>query len=276
VPFLILFLIGNRQVIFNRRDETVYISYGFGRWKLVRFSDILQIKLVTGITSVSFRIILKKNKYGKGINLLSPVAPKAMQAFDTIIMPALKEMITLSKTEKQPVINIPETDEPTVIDFSETEEPPVIDLDRLKYYTRKGNLFTLIRRYEIGWNIFLLCVCIVGIRYGITSANTTLIYCIIPPILVVTGLLTHTRKFDTDNGIFTHTIAFVWKKSYRFEQFSHYAIVRNITNGFYNGTDVKLVFVNDKGKEETVKLLSLYKTGKIEQFKQETTAIMIK
>jgi len=43
----------------------------------------------------------------------------------------------------------------------------------------------------------------------------------------------------------------------------------------YDGTDVKLVFLNDKGKEETVKLLNIRKTQKIEHFMQETKMILL-
>ena len=251
VPFLIMFLFGNRRVIFSRRDETVYKSYGFGRRELVRFSEIHKIDLVTG-TTPSYRIFLKKNMYGKGIKILSPVTPKAMQVFDENIMPALQKMVNISETEKQLVIN----------------------LDKLKYYNRKGNTFKLIRRFEIGWNIILLGLCAVGINYGISSENTTLLYCMIPPTLIAIGLLTHTRKFDTENGIFTHSIALIWKKSYHLGQFVHFVVVRNSTNGLYTGSDVKLVFLNDKGKEKTVKLLNIRKSAKIEQFMQETKKIM--
>ena len=250
VPFLLFFLFGNRQVIFRRRDERVYRSYGFGRKELVRFSDIQKIDFVAG-TTPSYRIYLKSDPYGKGINLLSPA--RAVEEFDENLMPVLEKMIHLSA----PVL---------------AELP--INLDNLKFYTRKGNIFTLIRRYEIGFNIFLFCLMTVLLYFGITSGNKALIFCPIPPLLIAICLLTHTRKLDAKSRVFTHSIAFVWQKNYRFEQFVRFLVVRNTMNGMYDGTDIKLVFRNDKGNEETVKLLNIRKTKKIEQFIQETKKIM--
>ena len=250
VPFLLLFLAGNRQVIFSRRDETVYKSYGLGRKELVRFSEIQNIDYRAG-TTPSYRIYLKSDPYGKGINLLSPA--KAVEEFDENIMPALKKMINLSA--------------------SAPAELPV-NLDKLKYYSRKGDVFTLIRRFEIGFNIFLFCLTSALLFWGITSANKMIIFCSLAPLLVAIGLLTHTRKFDMKNRIFTHSILFVWQKSYRFEQFVRFLVVRNTMNGMYDGTDVKLIFLNDKGKEEAVKLLNIRNTKKIELFIQETKKII--
>jgi len=42
----------------------------------------------------------------------------------------------------------------------------------------------------------------------------------------------------------------------------------------YSGTDVKLVFLNNKQKEATITLLSIQKTRKIELLMQETKAVM--
>ena len=250
VPFLLIFLFGNRQVIFSRRDEMVYKSYGFGRKELVCFSDVQNVQYVPGSTP-SYRIYLKTDPYGKGINVLSPA--KAVEEFDANIMPALEKMLHLSA--------------------SAPAELP-INLDNLQYYTRKGDIFTLIRRNEIGTNIFLFCLVAVFLYFGIRSGNSMLIFCVTPPLLIAVGLLTHTRKFDTQSRIFTHSIAFVWKKTYRFEQFDRFLVVRNTTNGMYDGTDVKLVFRNDKGNEDPVKLLNIRKTKKIEQFMQETKKII--
>ena len=249
-PFLLLFLAGNRQVIFSRRDETVYKSYGLGRKELARFSEIQNIDYRAG-TTPSYRIYLKSDLYGKGINLLSPA--KAVEEFDENIMPALKKMINLSA--------------------SAPAELPV-NLDKLKYYSRKGDVFTLIRCYEIGFNIFLFCLMSALLYWGIISANKMIIFCSLAPLLVAIGLLTHTRKFDTKSRVFTHSILFVWQKNYRFEQFVRFLVVRNTMNGMYDGTDVKLIFLNDKGKEEAVKLLNIRNTKKIELFIQETKKIM--
>jgi len=250
-PFLIMFLVGNRQVIFSRQDERIYRSYGVGRKELARFSEIRNIELAGG--SPSYRMYLKSDPYGKGINLLTPATPKAIQEFDQNLMPALQKMLHISDAE---VVQLP------------------VDLANLKYYTRKGNTFTLLRHFEIGWNIFLLCLAILFLYLGVTTKNAVLIYCIIPMTLIAMGLLTHTRKFDTATKVFTHSIAFFYKKAYRFDQFIRFLAVRTSVNGMYSGTDIKLVFQNDKGKEETVKLLNMRKTKKIEQFMQETKEIM--
>jgi len=251
-PLLLMFLFGNRQVIFNRLDKTVYKSYGFGRKGVAHFSDIQNIEFRAG-TTASYRIYLKSDPYGKGINLLSPA--KAVEEFDEKIMPALEEMTHFSNSAPAELL---------------------IDINNLKYYTRKGDVFTLIRRYEIGFNIFLFCLTSALLFWGIKSAENSIIFCSLAPLLIAIGLLTHIRKFDTKSRVFTHSIMFVWQKSYRFEQFIRFLVVRNTMNGMYNGTDVKLVFLNDKGKEETVKLIDIQKTKKIELFIQETKKIMAK
>ena len=251
-PFLLMFFFGNRQVIFSQKDKAVYRSYGFGRKELVRFSEIHNIEFVSG--SPSYRIYLKSDPYGKGITLLSPATPKAIQTVDNYIMPALRKMVN--------------------IDAAATIQPPSVDVQNLKYYTRRSNVFTLSRRFEIGWNIFLLCLVAAFLYPAITTQNTMLIFCVIPPMLLAIGLLSHTRKFDVESRIFTHSMMFFYKKSFRFEQFIRFLVVRTTLNGMYNGTDVKLVFQNDKGKEETVKLMNIRKSKKIELFIQETTAIM--
>ncbi|MCL1868693.1 MAG: hypothetical protein FWF72_07125 [Paludibacter sp.] len=194
-PVLFLMFFGNRQVIFSQREETVYKSYGLGRKKIARFSEIAAVRYVGG-SNASYRIFFKSDPYGKGVGLLKPAPPNAQQTFKKNIMPALMKMLNLSE--------------------SAAELPP-INLENMRYYARKGNIFTVKRRWEIGYYTFLFCLTAGLLCWGISSKNNVLIFCTIPPMLIAIGFLLHKRKFDVENHIFINSIAFFYKKMYRFE-----------------------------------------------------------
>lgn len=250
--FPIMFLAGNKRIIFKQRDEMVYKSFGFGRKEVAPFSEIASIQYVGG--NNCYKIFLKSDPYGKGITITSPITGKELEKFEAENLPALKQMIFANHIE--------------------TQSKAIVNIENLKYYTRKGNIFVI----KGSGNLFgTILVVLIGlslfIGLGIIGKQSEFLFVPIPILLCAIYMGTRNRFFDVSNRTL-NVVSLFGKKSYYFEQFVSFRTVRNSTNGIYDNTSVELIFIDDKGNQITAKLIDIRNTKKIENFFAETKAVM--
>jgi hypothetical protein len=249
--FPVIFLAGNKRIIFKQKDQTVYKSFGFGQKEAVRFSEIASVKYVGGANC--YKIFLKSDPYGKGITITAPVTGKERERFETENLPVLQQMISVEET---------------------LPPPSSVELDKLKYYTRKGNIVETKRLRTVIWAFVLALIGLAVLILVSIVGNKSDYLFPIPLLLAAIYQGTSRRFFDVSNHTFNTSAMFFFRKNYRIEQFVNFRTVRHTTNGMYDDTSIELIFVDEKGKENSVKLLKIRKTKKIESIIAETKAIM--
>jgi len=250
--FPILFLVGKKRIIFNKRDETVYKSFGFGRKEVARFSEIAKIQYVGG--NNCYKIFLKSDSYGKGIAVTSPITGKESEKFNMETLPVLEQMIFANNIEAQPEVSV--------------------NIENLKYYTRNNTVFKVKKDFTTIWSSFVVLLGVAIFIWMYISNQSE--YLFLPFFPILAGIYGGSRRsfFDVSNRTFNTSVFFFIKKNYRLEQFVNFRTVRNTINGMYNDTSVELIFQDENGKQTSVKLRDFYRTKKIESFIAETKAVM--
>jgi hypothetical protein len=251
--FPVLFLAGNRQIIFGKRDETVYKSYGLGRKKVARFSDIDRIRYVDGDNC--YKIFLKSDPYGKGIKITPPIEGKALAKFETEILPPLEQMLALENSEMQ--------------------VKAVVRPENLKYYTRNNHIFKVKNNFYTIWYSFVALLAVSFFVWACVTGRQPEFRFIPVPIFLASVYMGSRRSFfDVERRTFNTSVFFFVRKNYDLSQFVNFRTVRHSVNGMYDHTSVELVFEDKNGKQRSIKLRDFRKTRKIESFIDETKAIM--
>lgn len=255
LPCLLLFFLGSKKIIVSEKDETIYSAYFLGKKPLARFSEIKDVEYVKG-SDYSYRAFLKADSYGKGILLTTRTTrPNYLKDFERDALPIIRKMIAESNQEKQ-------------------EERQAIIIENYRYYRQKGNIFILKRKKEVVWNIFLVLLALFFLYLGLTTTTKEFLYVPIPMFLVGLGLIMQRKTFDLSQQTFTHSFGFFFRKTYFFNQFHNFNIVRKTLNNMYDGTDVRIVFKMKNAKIKEVTLRDFRKTKKIDRFIQETKSIL--
>jgi DNA-binding XRE family transcriptional regulator len=175
--FPILFWVGNKQIIFNKRDETVYKSHGLGRKEVARFSEIASIQYVDGNNCC--KIFLKSDPYGKGIAITSPIIGKVREKFDTETLPVLEQMIFANRIE--------------------TQSTTIVNIENLKYYTRSNTVFKIKKDFNTIWFSFVV---LLGVAIFIWLYISNLSeYLFLPFFPILAGVYGGSRRsfFDVAN-----------------------------------------------------------------------------
>jgi hypothetical protein len=224
-----------------------------GRKEVVRLSEIAKIQYVGGDNC--YKIFLKTDPYGKGIAITSPIIDKACEKFNTENLPVLEQMIFANRYE--------------------TQAKAVVNIEDLKYYVRKGNIFKLKKDFNTIW-YSLLALVAVGLFVWVGVIGDQSEFRFIPIPIFLAGVYMGSRRsfFDVSNRTFNTSVFFFIGKSYRVEQFVNFRTVRNSVNGMYEHTSVELIFANEKGNQNTAKLIDIRNTKKIENFIAETKTVM--
>jgi len=224
--FPLVFIAGDRRIIFSKRDETVYKSFGFGRKEVARFSEVAKIQYVDGDNCC--KMFLKSDPYGKGITITSPIIGKEREKFNMETLPVLEQMVFANNIETQPKVRV--------------------NIENLKYYTRNNTIFKIRKDFTTIWSSFVVLLGVAIFIWMYISKQSELFLPLFP---ILAGILGGSRRsfFDVSNRTFNTSVFFFIKKNYRLEQFVNFRTVRNTINGMYNDTSVELIFEDENGKQ---------------------------
>lgn len=252
-PLLILFYLGSRKVIFDKRNKDIYLKYFFLKKKLFPFSEIKSLKLVGGSTH-TYSVFSKNDPYGKGVSLILGTNVSRLSSFERNILPQIQELLL-----------------PYITETKEEDKSDINDVRSYNYYTTDRNIIKL-NRYGIIHAFVLIAIGVVFLVGGIMLKETKMMFIPLPMLLIGLTNWTRCKYFDKDDKSFNTSYWFFIKKRYPLSTFQNFATVRKTNYGMHDGTDVKMEF-NIGGKVESVTLRDFNKTKKIESFLNETKSI---
>lgn len=269
LPFLVgcipFFTYGKRCVIFNAATQTINLKTIFGKKQLMNFAQVAAID-----PQIRFGLVyyLKstEDRFGKGYRIspsFTNEQDKDKQHYDGIVLQAIKNMISSAPVQQVSV------------------QPNAIDLGILTYYLASDHGYWLKRS---GFAKFLPALIFFGLLacyfwYNLltktqpTDSDKQLSIIILLPISIF--VLTITKKIVLNlntQKIKVYRLGILFK-SYAFDNFAGFSIVRKTYNGLYNGTDVRLKFKKSSGISELT-LADFGKTNPIENFIAETEYVL--
>ncbi|QDW23557.1 hypothetical protein FFJ24_001425 [Pedobacter sp. KBS0701] len=262
IPF---FTYGKRKVIFDAFNQAVYLKTIYSKKQLMSFDQVASIDPQVRF-GLAYYLKSKDDRFGKGYRIspsFSNEGDKDKKHYDSLILSAIKNMISL-KAVKQVIV-----------------QPNPIDLGILTYYIADHNNFRLKHggsvKYLPALIFFGFFACYfwynLFTKMQLTDSDRQLSVIVLIPIMLFVLTITKRIVFDVDTQkIKVYRIGLLFK-SYTFDKFAGFSIVRKTYNGLYNGTDVRLKFKKPSGTSELT-LADFGKTNPIENFIAETEYIL--
>jgi len=264
IPF---FTYSRRQVIFNAADHTIYRQTIIGRKPLLRFNEVGDIVLKTGIGQ-SYYIKSLADRYGSGYRIstsFSGEKDKDKLEFDEVALPAIRQILAL-----QPAGNL-------VYDSKVLLKGGI-----LNYYTEHAQGYLL----KPGGLLKLLPGVVLlglGACYGwfsvITNPTQDKALAVGTTVGFVFMVFAFKKRLIFDisaRQVVVSHLGFPVSK-YPLANFAGFNIVRKTYNGLYSGTDVRLKFQKPNGQSVSeVTLADFNKTNPIEPFIAETEFVLNK
>jgi hypothetical protein len=264
IPF---FTYSRRQVIFNAADHTIYRQTIFGRKPLLRFNEVGDIVLKTGIGQ-SYYIKTLADRYGRGYRISTSFTgekDKDKHEFDEVVLPAIRRMLEL-----QPAGNL-------VYDSK-----VLLEGGMLNYYTEhpQGYLLKPGGLLKLLPGVILLGL---GACYGwfsvITNPAQDKALAVGTSIGFIFMVFAFTKRLIFDASarqVVVSHLGFAVSR-YPLANFAGFNIVRKTYNGLYSGTDVRLKFQKPNSQTPSeVTLADFNKTNPIEPFIAETEFVLKK
>lgn len=256
-----LFTYSSRRVIFDQKQQAIYLKTIFGKKLLLQFNEVDDIVLKATL-GMAYYVKSKADRYGKGYRISSSFAndtDKAKIAYDSTVLPAIRQMLAATQAIESNTLAQP--------------EPRIVDAAHLEFYKPHNKVYIL----KIGNRFTYLpaLVMFTVAAWYLRKEDFGIMFFI--PITIIVALISKRVVFDTvQKQVSVYFLGIRFKKC-AFIDFSGFNIVRKTYNGMYNGTDVTIKFLKPGSKTlQEVTLRSFGKTNPIEPFMNETEFIVKK
>lgn len=256
---------GKEKVVFSAAEQAVYSQTILGRKTLMSFREIGAIKPYgSGYGATYFALFGRDNLYGRNPIRISPTyssnakGDRAYAEFERVVLPQLW----------------------AIIDDNSVPEPhpePALTDANLVYFVKENDVYRLKSVYNHSsstWAVVVGFLTVAGFILLSPSLRLPLLNYAIGTGLgaVFMGfLLTEKKQFQPGQFVTEYTNG-LFRRAYPLPQFSTYSIIHRRYNFSYVGTDINLIFVNQRD----VFLCQMRQTQKIETLIREIDYIIDK
>ncbi len=263
ILFLVFaWVISNIRIVFDGNKKAVFKKIVEIQTKSYNFDELHGIVPVTSnMQGMYYKITSAKDRYGKGMRIsraYRSINHKDALEFDEQILTRIQEILQANTL-------------PLVAN--------VVSIQDFNYYRVENSVYSLKTSKQLWfWAAIVLTGAIyfnIKFPFDFNTHPPVGEYLargfsfIFPPIAAF--MATRQIIFDCNTQTIRNVYAFnSFKQEFTFDDFSRFQITRSSYNGIYDGTKVSLVFINGKMLE----LRSFYRTRKIQDFVDETEAIL--
>ena len=255
---LILYAIGERKVIFDGSSRQMYTKMLGLTINTIPFDQIAAVTPYHMMGAISYRVFTKQNRHGKGIPVsggYSKRTNKNLIAYEQEVLPRIDELV-----------------------FSNRPVEVKQAISEFQFFKEEAGIYT-IKNNKIGGLIFGILLSAITVfilfhpEFMIDEVTYKRILATYFPLLlglILIGVYFSSVSFDKNRReIISSALGGIMRKTYSFDDFIRFQIVRKTTNAIYSGTEVKAQL-----KTREILLMTFRNTKKIERFIDEANTIL--
>ncbi|MBB5621125.1 hypothetical protein HDE69_002178 [Pedobacter cryoconitis] len=261
---LVLYGSGERKAIFDGDSRQLYTRVFGITTNSIPFDQIATITPYDTMGAISYKVFSKENRHGKGILIscgYSKLTNKNLIAYEEEVLPRINELVFSNR--------------PLHV------KSPVFDF---QFFKEENGIYKVLFNKTGGLilGILLIALTFVILAYpdfmNDRETYKRLMVTYLPLVLgaVFVNAFFTSVSFDQGNRqIIYSTLGGAIRKTYSFDDFIQFLIVRKSMNFIYTGTEVKAILdIPGQGKTRQLILINFRNTKKIERFIDEANTIL--